>query len=56
MTGFDETVPPDLDPDTDATAAKEVDDNVLPADGDDGPQSSEATGASSRNASTDGTT
>ena len=56
MTGFDETVPPDLDPDTDATAAEEVDDNVLPPDDDDGPQSSDETGASSRSASADGTT
>ena len=29
MTGFDETVPPDLDPDVDATSAEDVGDNVV---------------------------
>jgi hypothetical protein len=29
MTGFDETVPPDLDPDDDATSAEDIGDNVV---------------------------
>jgi hypothetical protein len=29
MTGFDETVPPDLDADHDATSAEDVGDNVV---------------------------
>jgi hypothetical protein len=29
MTGFNETVPPDLDPDDDATSAEDVGDNVV---------------------------
>ncbi|WP_375502286.1 hypothetical protein [uncultured Jatrophihabitans sp.] len=33
MTGFDETVPPDLDPDADATSAEDVGDNVIAPSG-----------------------
>ena len=33
MTGFDETVPPDLDPDADATSAEDARDNVVPPSG-----------------------
>ena len=33
MTGFDETVPPDLDPDADATSAEDATDNVVPPSG-----------------------
>ncbi|WP_375484892.1 hypothetical protein [uncultured Jatrophihabitans sp.] len=32
MTGFDETVPPDDDPDTDATTAGDARDNAVPDD------------------------
>ena len=57
MTGFDETVPPDLDPDADATSAEDVGDNVIAPTGGPVPgDQPDADGASASNPSTEGTT